>query len=533
MFEERLAAFEKEYAAGRKRREARAAALRAIQEEQEAVKAGKRKPRLTDRRKRPGKGWGWVDQEQVGSGPGAEGVDVQDDVPGGWVPPDVYKELKDEPTWTPEEPSSARMFAALAVLHDMVLPTEPPILNKEIRESAAIRSLQDEGRGAGADFGIFDSGPEFTYSGMDRMRHYLYEVKAELAGKDAPKVAAVSPLVEVERQPPPAMPGESPWVQYDWLSKEAAILKRGYFDARERYERYSRIPDGAGAEKGAVEKKLHSADRWEDLEQRRLRLAERCRTWMPDMAEALPELSRPHDEHLDQGATEGELKKIEVEARSRFDADFETRSGQYPVSRALKRLRANLNLALLQFLLIGEEDGKYPTDKARAEYRDAHTRAREICRRSRALPALPAPVNDPQRDLRGLYDWCGNAMARWRLSNPTDSEDAPAAAAPKQGEGKAGSPVPILCPYDGPLAAALRRSCPNVKETHDELGSLRDYEQRSSSNPFRSSWNGRLMILGSPSPTVRRRGRACGIVSSSRRPPGTMKARTRRRSMSS
>jgi hypothetical protein len=266
-------------------------------------------------------------------------------------------------------------------------------------------------------------------------------------------------------------------VQYDWLSKEAAILKRGYFDARERCERYSRIPDGADAEKGAVEKKLHSVDRWEDLERRRLRLAERCRAWMPDVAEALPEMSRPRDERLDQGATEGELRKIEIEACSRFDADLETRSGQYPVSRALNRLRANLNLALLQFLLIGEEDGKYPTDNACAEYRDAHARAREICRRGQALPALPAPVNDPQRDLRGLYDWCGDAMARWRLSKPTDAEDAPAAAAPEQGEGKAGSLVPILCPYDGPLAAALRRRCPDVKEAHDELGSLRDYKQ--------------------------------------------------------
>jgi hypothetical protein len=37
--------------------------------------------------------------------------------------------------------------------------------------------------------------------------------------------------------------------------------------------------------------------------------------------------------------------------------------------------------------------------------------------------------------------------------------------------------VPILCPYDGRLAEALRRICPNVKETHDELGSLRDFKQ--------------------------------------------------------
>ena len=37
--------------------------------------------------------------------------------------------------------------------------------------------------------------------------------------------------------------------------------------------------------------------------------------------------------------------------------------------------------------------------------------------------------------------------------------------------------VPILCPYDGRLAEALRRICPNVREAHEELGSLRDYKQ--------------------------------------------------------
>ena len=95
-------------------------AFQAIVDEQEAVKAGKMAPRLTNEGEQPGPGYEWRHGRRVE----------------GWIPPEAVRAMElpekaghDKLYWPGRNPTPATMATLLAALHDECLPNSPAILD--------------------------------------------------------------------------------------------------------------------------------------------------------------------------------------------------------------------------------------------------------------------------------------------------------------------------------------------------------------------------------------------------------------------